>query len=79
MVYRQFARSNFGKVFFDFFQSDVQAFERGELGGDFGCEGADGVVFDVAEEVFDADFFGLFGLDEGRDVVEGFGCRRSVL
>jgi hypothetical protein len=49
------------------------------LRGDFGGEGTDGVVFDVAEEVFDADFLGFFGLDLGGDVGECFGCCGSVL
>lgn len=42
------------------------------MGADAGGEGGCGGVFDVAEEMLDADFFGFFGFDGGGGVQEGF-------
>ena len=46
----------------------METAEGGELFGDAGGEGGGGGVFDVAEEVLDADLFCFFGFDGGGDV-----------
>jgi len=50
-----------------------------ELGGYSGGEGADCYVADVAEEMFNADFFCFFCLNYGGCVYEGFGCGGAVV
>lgn len=47
--------------------------------GDAGGEGGGGGVFDVAQEVLDADLFCLFGFDGGGDVQEGFAGFSTIL
>jgi hypothetical protein len=57
----------------------LEAAERGELFGDAGGEGCCCAVFDVAEEVLDADFFGFFCFYCGGDVEECFAGFSTVL
>jgi hypothetical protein len=60
-------------------ETEVQALQRLQLGG-YACgERADSNVTDVAEEVFDADFFGFFSLDLGGCMYEGLIGGSAVL
>jgi hypothetical protein len=70
---------NFLEVTADVCEAGVKALERLELSVDAGAERADGNVTDVAEEVLDTNFFGLFGFDYGGGVYEGFCCCGTIL
>ena len=57
----------------------MEAAEGGELFGNAGGEGRCCAVFDVAQEVLDADFFGFFGLYCRGDMEESFAGFGAVL
>ena len=68
VVYRHAPVGDLGEVGLDVPDARLQALQGGELFGDAGGEGGRGRVFDVAQEVLDADFFSFFGFDGGGDV-----------
>ena len=74
VVHGHRARGDVGEVLLDVGDARLQAAEGGELLGDARRERRGGGVFDVAQEVLDANFLGFFGLDGGRRVEE---CRAS--
>jgi hypothetical protein len=57
----------------------MQSLKGLELRGDTCRESANGHVADVAEEMLNADFFGLFGLYYGRSVYKSLGGGSAVL
>ena len=79
MVHGQVPVEHFLQVEANVAQAQVQSLQRLQLGGDAGGEGADGDVADVAQEVFDANLLGFFGLDFGRGVDERFRGGGAVL
>ena len=79
VVQRHLALGDLGQVGADVGQARLEAAQRGELLGDAGRERGRGGVFDVPQEVLDADLLGLFGLDRGGDVQEGLSRLRAVL
>jgi hypothetical protein len=79
MVDRELAVEDFLEVLAYVTETEVEPLEGLELGGNAGGECADGYVADVAEEMFDADFFCFFGFNYGGGVDEGFGCCGAIL
>lgn len=76
----QLALDDLLEVLFDLEQAGTQSPQGGELVRHAGREGTPGGErLDVAEEVFDADLFGFFGFDRGRDVHKRLLRRGAVL
>ena len=73
IVHRQSPLGHILQISGDLPQLPAETLQALDLVGDFLAEGALGVAVDVAEEVFDSDFLGLFGADFGGQVGEGFG------
>ncbi len=63
VVERHLARGDLDEIGLHVGKTRLEAAEGGELLGDARGERGSGGVFDVAEEVLDADLFCLFGLD----------------
>lgn len=79
VVHGHLAGGDVDEVLLDVGESRLEATEGGELFGDAGGEGGGGGVFDVAEEVLDADLFCFFCFDGGGDVEEGFASFCTIL
>lgn len=79
VVHRHRPRRDVGEVPLNVGDARFEAAERGELRAHPGGERRRRGVFDVAEEVLDADFFGFFGFDRGRGVEERFPRFGAVL
>lgn len=71
VVDRELAVEHLLQIGLDVAQTEVQALQRLELVGDAGGKRADRYVTDVTQQVLDADFFRLLGLDDRRCVDEG--------
>jgi hypothetical protein len=63
----------------DLSKSGAQPTQAGELGADASGESSGCTVFDVSEQVLDANFFCFFCFDGGGNVEEGFLGLCSVL
>ena len=79
VVHGQRARGHVKEVAVDVPQPKLESLQRCQLLAHTCRERGRRRVFNVPQEMLDADFFGFFGFDRGGDVQKCLACLRAVL